>query len=94
MKYYPFGSSSFNIAYNTANAITASVSLYADTSSLSVGALSASRAIYGARGANGADGICVYTAGERGNTGTRGPGGDPGIISQPLPSGSAILSSN
>lgn len=88
MRFYPFGSSSLNQVYNPGAALTASVSDYADTASYTRNVLTASYAINGVKGLNGAPGSCSYLPGPQGGTGSVGFGGNIGGVSVAYPSGS------
>lgn len=88
MRFYPFGSSSLNILYNTQSIVSASVSDYALTASYANRIVTASYALVGVPGINGQPGSCSYLPGPQGDPGPQGFGGDAGGISQPYPSGS------
>lgn len=87
MRFYPFGSSSLNPAYNVGAVVSASVSQYAASASYGTTVVSASLALTGIRGTDGLNGSCSYFAGPQGPTGSQGLQGPAGGISVALPSG-------
>jgi hypothetical protein len=78
MRFYPFGSSSLNQVYNITSAITSSISDYAITASYGFRIVTASHALSGVPGINGAEGSCSFVAGPTGDTGPVGFGGSVG----------------
>lgn len=89
MRFYPFGSSSLNPAYNVGAVVSASVSQYAASASYGITVVSASHALTGVQGADGLNGSCSYFPGPQGPTGSQGLQGAAGSISVAQPSGIA-----
>lgn len=85
MRFYPFGSSSLNVIYNPSLLTTASVAQYALSASFGFSVASASYALSGSAGINGAPGSCSYAPGPTGDTGPTGFAGFDGGISFPRP---------
>lgn len=78
MRYYPFGSGS-----SLYTPVSASVAQYAVTAESFINALSASFAIQGPSGSQGAPGVCVQQPGGQGPQGPSGSQGPNGIIGLP-----------
>lgn len=78
MRFYPHGSGSI-----PSISVSASVSLYALTSSFTTTIKSASRALTGSIGPQGPAGSCIYQAGPQGSQGPQGPQGPIGTVNGP-----------
>jgi len=81
MRFYPFGSGSVDLAL----AVTSSVSDYALSASFATRVFTASRAVNGVPGINGANGTCLYLKGTQGPSGSLGPTGFNGTVSNAFP---------
>lgn len=85
MRFYPFGSSSLNQTFNPSAATTASIAQFAASASFGIRAVSASFAIIGVPGLDGAPATCSYTPGSTGDIGLVGLGGNSGGVSVTVP---------